>query len=263
MDIKVIIMGIVQGLTEFFPVSSSGHLVILQDLFMFNPPGVSTEVFLHAGTLLAVTAVFYKDIIEVIKGFFSSIGLYKKKNGYEKICWMIIIANIPAGIAGVFFKDSIENFFASSRAAYVFLIITEIYLLVGSLIKNEEITIGRVGFRQAFIIGISQMFAILPGISRSGSTIITGKILKLKPEDAARFSFLIMLPAVGGATLLELKDFSAASVSAGAMIWGVITSFVIGFLALKILLEFVKEYRLHYFAYYCFALGFFGLFYLV
>ena len=254
--LKIIILAVVQGITEFFPISSSGHLVLLQNIFNLNPPGITLEVFLHTGTLLAVLVVFRKEIIKLAQGFFHSLGLISGKNGYEKLAWLVIVANIPAGIIGILFKENIEVIFGSVKLVLVFLIVTGLYLFAGKFFKTEDIEIKNLSFLRSVIIGISQMVAILPGISRSGATITTGMFLKMRREDAAKFSFLIMLPAVAGATLLELKNLGGVS---GIMIVGMLISFFVGYISLKVLLKMITSYKFHYFAYYCIVVGVAGL----
>lgn len=257
--IKIIVLAAVQGITEFFPVSSSGHLVLLQNIFNLDSPGITLEVMLHTGTLLAVLVVFRKDIVKLVLGFFHSLGLISGKNGYEKLAWLVIAANVPAGIVGVLFKDSITPFFESVRWVPVFLIITGLWLFAGKFFKREDIGIKNLSFGQSVIIGISQMVAILPGISRSGATITTGMFLKMKREDAAKFSFLIMLPAVAGATLMELPGLGGLSGNFQFMIVGMLTSFFVGYLSLRVLLKMITACKFHYFAYYCVIVGVAGL----
>ncbi|MDA3792604.1 MAG: undecaprenyl-diphosphatase UppP [Elusimicrobia bacterium] len=259
-----IILGIVQGLTEFFPVSSSGHLIIFQNAFGMKEAGIYTEVFLHTGTLLAVVVVFYRDIIDILKGFLSSFGVFTESVKYKKAAWFLILANVPAGLVGIFFKEFIENLFSGNYIVYILLIVTGLVLFAGRYFKAEKYDINNMGWLKTVIIGISQAVAILPGISRSGITITTGAFVGLKRSEAAKFSFLMMIPAVAGATLLEILEFKnlpGSSINLFELGAGVIASFIVGYIALKLLLAVVKNYKLHYFAYYCAALGLTGLFF--
>ncbi len=266
--LEIILLAIVQGLTEFLPISSSGHLVLFQDIFNISFEGITVEVFLHTGTLLSVIVIFRKDIIKLFKAFFYNLGIIRgEKTGYERLIWFIIIANIPVGIVGVLFKDKIsEYFFADSFKVYIFLIITGMYLFLEKMkffkkakqSPADDIKLKDISLFRTIIIGLSQMIAILPGISRSGTTIITGILLKIKREDAAKFSFFIMLPAVGGATLLELLKLDA-KFNYFNMAVGFLISFIVGCIALKILLSIVKNYKLHWFGYYCILVGIIGL----
>lgn len=258
--IEIITLGALQGFTEFFPVSSSGHLVLFQNIFNINQPGITLDIFLHTGTLLSVTVVFRKDIVKLINGFLRSLNLKKnEKTGYEKLAWLILIANIPAGLAGILLKDKIEVFFQSSYAVFVFLIVTGVYLFVSKFSPKGKLDMKNLNLPKSILIGIGQMVAILPGISRSGMTITTGMFLKLTRKDAAKFSFFIMLPAVAGATLLEAVKLDMASVNILALVTGIIMSFVSGCVAIKILLKIIQNYKLHYFSYYCILAGVAGI----
>ena len=193
MDIlKVIILGIVQGLTEFLPVSSSGHLVLAAELLNFHEEGVAFEVFVHLGTLLSVLIVFRNDVFKMIKApfqFLSSRFEYKETKQYLLWDLYIIVGTIPAAIIGLSFKSKIEAAFSNILLVIVMLAITGTILLISRFMpkKNQEMTL-----LKSLLIGVSQAFAILPGISRSGSTIVTGIFLGIDKEKAARFSFLMV-----------------------------------------------------------------------
>ncbi len=261
--INIIILGVVQGFTEFLPVSSSGHLVILQNLLGINESNITLDIFLHTGTLLSVIIVFRKDIINILAGFFRSLNFRKKEEtGYGKLAWLIILANIPVGIAGVFFKDQIEVFFTGGQPVYFFLIFTGIFLFLSRFTRKADFDIKGLTFIKALIIGFFQMLAILPGVSRSGITITMGILLKMNRKDAARFSFFLMLPAVAGATLLEIKNLESSSLGVLELTIGILVSFLSGYAAIKILLVMVKNYKLHYFSYYCISIGILGLIFL-
>ena len=258
--IKIITLGIVQGLTEFLPVSSSGHLVIFQNIFNVSEPPLTIDIFLHAGTLLAVFVVFRKDILKLLIGFVSSLNIFKRETtGYGKITWLILAANIPAGIVGVFFKDKIELFFHSTYLAFIFLIVTGIILYFSKFCKTGKFNLKNINLPKSIMIGLTQMISILPGISRSGITITTAMALKIKREDAAKFSFFIMIPAVAGATLLEILKISELSVNFIEVALGMLASFITGYFAIKLLLKIIKSYKMHYFAYYCIVIGILGL----
>ncbi len=255
--IEIVISGVIQGFTEFLPVSSSGHLVIFQNIFKINQPGITMNIFLHTGTLLSVIVVFRKDIMKLITGFFKT--LKKEKTDYGKLSWLILAANIPAGVVGILFRDNIEKFFTSSQSVYIFLIITGMFLFLSKFCRNDKLDIKNLTLLKSLIIGIGQMAAILPGISRSGITITTGLLLKLKRQDAAKFSFFIMLIAVAGATGLEITKLDMASINIAELITGIFISFITGYIAIKILLRIVRNYKLHYFSYYCISVGIIGI----
>ena len=253
-------LGLIQGLTEFLPVSSSGHLVIFQDLMGIKEAGLTLDVFLHTGTLMAVIIVFRSDIMRLFKGFLATFT--GKEDKFKKTAWLIVLANIPAGLAGILLKDRIELLFTSSSYAYFFLIITGVILFTGKFFKKEKTDLTQITLITALAIGIAQMMAILPGISRSGITITAAMIMGMKREDAARFSFLLMLPAVAGATFLEMMDMAELGISYIPLAAGFTVSLLSGYAAIKMLMGIIKRYQLHYFAYYCVIAGTVGLLFL-
>jgi len=262
--IKAIIVGIVQGLTEFLPVSSSAHLIFVQKLLGIDQTGIAFDVLLHLGTLLAVIGYFFKDIIEMIKAFFSSIadifrGRFKegfKEDSYKKLTWMVIIGTIPAGIIGVVFKDPIEATFQSLTIPAFFLLITGFLLYYSQRLNVGNRNIENSGIKDSLIIGVSQALAILPGLSRSGTTISFGLLLGLDKEFAAKFSFLLAIPAILGATVVQLKGIGAGiDTNLLAYVLGFLAALVSGYLAISILLKLIREKNLDIFAYYCWILG--------
>ena len=258
MDIlKVIILGIVQGLTEFLPVSSSGHLVLAAELLNFHEEGVAFEVFVHLGTLLSVLIVFRKDIIKMILAPFQFLSSgFDKDDTKQYLYWdlYIIVGTIPAAVIGLSFKSQIEGAFSNIILVIAMLAVTGTVLLLSRYMpkKNQEMTLVK-----SFIIGISQAFAILPGISRSGSTIVTGIFLGIDKEKAARFSFLLAIPAILGASVIKLKDLMAMdsySIPASYLVIGAIVSFIAGYFAIIWLLDIVKKGKLEWFALYCYLI---------
>ncbi len=243
--VQGIILGIIQGLTEFLPVSSSGHLVIIQSLFKnFHQPGISFDVFLHLGTLFSVLIYFRKDILEILS--------FKRK----RLIILLIIGTVPAGIVGIFFKNFIENLFQNVKLVGVSLIFTGFLLYISDKItitdkKEEDITI-----IDAIIIGVFQAIAIIPGVSRSGSTITAGIFRNLKREVAVKFSFLLSIPAILGAVVLSLKDFQHIPHSYYIpYISGFLFSTITGIVSLKILSIMTEIKSLKYFSYYCWTVG--------
>jgi undecaprenyl-diphosphatase len=256
MDIlKVIILGIVQGLTEFLPVSSSGHLVLAAEILNFQEEGVAFEVFVHLGTLLSVLIVFRKDVIKMILAPFQYLSSrFENEETKEYLFWdlYIIIGTIPAAVIGLSFKCDIEAAFSNIFLVITMLAITGTILLLSRFMpkKNQEMTIVK-----SFLIGVSQAFAILPGISRSGSTIVTGIFLGIDKENAARFSFLLAIPAILGASIIKLKDLIAMesySFPFSYLVLGAIVSFIAGYFAIIWLLDIVKKGKLEWFALYCY-----------
>lgn len=267
MDIlQAIIIGIVQGLTEFLPVSSSAHLVFVPYL-LGTESSLAFDTMLHIGTLVAVVAYFWKDLVKMIKAFFSSLLDLTKGNfrsqlhddPFKKLAWMVIIGTIPAGLAGILFKDFFEGLFNNIPAVGFFLLITGI-LLYGSEMVSRKVShkndLKEMSIKNSLIIGVAQACSIAPGISRSGATISTGLFLGLERELAARFSFLLSIPAILGAALVQVKDISSVlDISTVATLAGFIAAIITGYLAIKIVLKLISERNLLIFAYYCWIVG--------
>ncbi|MFW6245478.1 MAG: undecaprenyl-diphosphate phosphatase [Fibrobacterota bacterium] len=249
--LKTVMLGIIQGLTEFLPVSSSGHLVLAQYFFgVKNEKSLVVEVLLHLATGIAVLFVFRKDILDLIKGVFSSDQL-KRRESLTYSGW-IVLGTIPAAFAGVFLKDMFEVFFNSPLLASSMLLVTALLLFFSGSRKDNP---GKLTVWKVIAIGLIQATAITPGISRSGSTIAMALLVGVSREEAGKFSFLLSLPAIFGAALLEMRDISGISLSATSLVSGFVASLVVGILALKLLLAFVKKGKLHYFGYYCIAVA--------
>jgi undecaprenyl-diphosphatase len=262
-----IAIGVVQGLTEFLPVSSSGHLVITQKL-MGIEPDLPFLVLVHIGTLVAVMAYFFKDILDLIKGFFS--GIYKMffevehpravfySNTPFKLSCFIIIGSIFTAIVALSFKDLFESFFASTLAVGGFLILTGVLLVLAEWIGSGKRFSAQMNFIDAVIVGLAQGIAVAPGLSRAGATISAALSRNLERKFAARFSFLIAIPAILGAGLVEAKGLLSLGASASGltnMLLGFIASVVSGYLAIKIFMSIISRMSLRIFAYYCFAAG--------
>jgi len=243
---KVLLLGLIQGLTEFLPVSSSGHIVILGKFLQVDNL-LFLNIILHTGSLLAIFLFFFKDII----GLFSSFSYSKNKSLY------LVVATIPTAIIGLFIKK-----YYSLMEDIVFvsfmLIVTGVILLTTRLAKEKK-DIGIVG---AFVIGVFQGIAVIPGISRSGITISTGLHLGMKREDAFNFSFLIVIPAILGAILLETLDVIKNPVSFdsfGLYTLGFLSSFISSIIALKFLSLVIKKNKIYFFGLYCILIGLIGI----
>lgn len=268
-SLQAILLGIIQGLTEFLPVSSSGHLVIFQHLFGLKEPAVSFNISVHVGTLIVVIIVFRREIWSILFSFvYSLILLFKKKRRFDdiiqdtdfKLSLLIITGSFPTAIIGLFFKSIADKLFSSIMLVGLMLIVTGFLLLLTRNLNKSRKGINLFSFKDAAIIGITQGLAIIPGISRSGSTIAAGLFLGLDRETAAKYSFLLSIPAIIGAEILNLRDFSAGALFADTTIlFGVAASFITGYCALKLLLYIVKKGNLHLFAPYCWAAGVFVL----
>ncbi|MEO0206853.1 MAG: undecaprenyl-diphosphate phosphatase [candidate division WOR-3 bacterium] len=237
--IKIIILSIIQGLTEFLPISSSGHLALLENFMGIEEP-VSITAFLHFGTFLATIIFFRKQIFEILA------GLFKKEPRALNYILYIVIGNIPIVLFALLFRNSIESTFTDIKLVILFLGLTGVFVLLTSIIRNGE---KQISFISAIIVGIGQMFAVFPGLSRSGLTISTGLYANVKPDEAFRFSFLLSLPAVFGANLLEFKEI-ASFPNPAELIVGMLISFVSGYIALRILRALVQKW-LYLFGFYC------------
>ena len=246
--VKAMILAIVQGLTEWLPVSSSGHLVLFEKLL--NYPGtLMFDVALHFGTLMAVFVYFGGDIVDIAREFIS--GKWKSENG--KLAWMLIIGSIPAAVIGFAFKKYFEIAFTSLVIVAFGFAITGVVLLIASLDFKGKRNIGNFGFKNAFLVGCAQAIAIFPGISRSGSTISSGLVLGLKERDAIKFSFLLSIPAIFGAAILEIGNNPLPK----ELIWATLMSFAVGLVTIHLLLNYVltSKKNLRWFAIYVLALA--------
>lgn len=253
--IEAIIIGLVQGLTEFLPVSSSGHIEIAKALL-----GVTIKedllftIVVHAATALSTVVIFWKEIKWLITGV-----LAFKWNDSTKYLAFIIVSMIPAGVIGVLFEEQIESVFMGNILLVgLMLILTGLLLFLTTKLPTSGAN--KLSFKNAFIVGLAQGIAVLPGISRSGSTIATALLSGIGKEEAARFSFLMVLPVIAGVTLLKVKDFITADtvtsdVSNLALIVGFMAAFFSGLLACKWMIKLVKNSKLNYFALYCFVVG--------
>lgn len=256
----IIILGIIQGIAEFLPISSSAHLIIFRNLFGIGKSitpdlELSFDIALHFGTLLAIGIYFFKDFINIIKS-----GLTKgTKENDGKIFWYIVVATIPAAIMGLLFEDIIEN---AIRNNYIVIALALIIMGVIIYIADKKISqdkeISKMSLKDAILIGCSQVFALIPGFSRSGTTIAAGRAMKLKREDSAKFSFYLSAPVVLGAVILSLlKEGTIALIISNLLMFivGVVTSFIIGLICINFLLKYLRKNDFKLFMWYRIALG--------
>ena len=248
---QAIVLGLVQGLTEFLPVSSSGHLAIGRELLGVGASDdLVFEVCVHAATVLATIVVFRKQIWKLLCGLFKF--KYNEETDYVlKIC----VSMIPVFIVGVFFKDYVESMFSSIIVVGVALLVTALLLFLSDRAKPREST--GITYRQAFIIGLGQAVAVVPGLSRSGTTISTGLLCGARREDVAQFSFLMVIIPILGEAFLDLVGGEAAASSVGALplLLGFVAAFVSGLFACKVMIALVKKAKLSWFALYCAVVG--------
>ena len=248
--VEAIILGVVQGLTELLPVSSSAHLYLLSEYFFKWTISDSFDIALHFGTLLAICIFFFKDWISLIKGGFNKV--FKKEDSTEgRIFWYIVAATIPAGIIGIVFEHYLEGYLKQPLIVATALIVMGILLYVVDKKSKSEVSYENMTFKQAFLIGISQVLAFIPGVSRSGATITVGRALKVDRESVAKYTFLLSTPIVFAATVLKIFDFQFSV----AFFAGVLTSFLVGLAVIKFLMEFTKKRNFKVFAIYRVLLG--------
>lgn len=288
--LQSILMGLIQGLTEFLPVSSSGHLALFKILFhVETDTGLLFDVLLHIGTLIAVFIVYFKDIVRLIKEFISIVidcifnitvwigrlGHKERKyrriihNSYRKFVMMIIVSTIPTGVIGYVGRDFVEMASEILLIPGICLIITSGLLLISDFAKDGTKKPRQATFANAFIIGICQGIATLPGISRSGTTITACVLSGFERKFAVKYSFILSIPAILGALVLELKDIGSMSLSSsqvGNYVVGMVVAAVVGYICIKTMLVIVRNKKFKFFSIYCLAVGVLsigGYFYLV
>ncbi len=267
--IQAILLGILQGLTEFFPVSSSGHLVLVQKLLGITDDVLMFDIYLHLGTLLAVFVVFYRSIIKLISSciyglrsiFIDRISFDEvyKSSQEIRIFLGIFFGTIPAGVVGYTLKDFIESLFNSSVTVFTALLFTGCVLIITFFVREKKHQIGSL---YGFLIGLAQALAIVPGISRSGLTISMALFLGIKREEAGEFSFLLSIPVIIGATLLAIKEHIGAGFSTlpwDVTIIGILVSFISGWISLVFLMNIIKHGKIGYFGFYCIAVSVAGI----
>lgn len=263
--LEALILGLVQGLTEFLPVSSSGHLVLGQYLLNIQNTGMlSFDVYVHFGTLISVCVIFRKDLAEMILATWKALHTGTMKSAYQaneyvRMGLAIVVGSIPAAIIGLKYHDQIAEAFRDPKLVSVNLVITGLILFLTRYSKPKKGK--RLGLLSGFIIGLAQSVAILPGISRSGSTISMALFLRLSPGTAARFSFLLSIPVIAGAALLETKTVIRQGMESGfaPFIIGMIAAALAGYISIKVLLRLIERGKFSWFAFYCFALGIAGI----
>jgi len=265
--IQAIIMGMVQGLTEFLPVSSSAHLVIAPEL-LGTQSSLAFDTLLHVGTLVAVIGYFWKDITSMIKSFVSSLldiprGKFKEgvaDDPYKRLAWLVVVGTIPAGLMGVLLKSEFEDLFNSVTIVGFFLLVTGVILWGSEWIAKRNIDkkgkdVKEVSFTNSLVIGVFQGLAIAPGISRSGSTIAAGLFSGLERKLAARYSFLLSIPAILGAALIQAKDIVSFDANTEVLIAGFLSAAIFSYLAVKFMMGYIQKHSLNLFAIYCWILG--------
>lgn len=249
------ILGFLQGATEFLPVSSSGHLVIGQELLGIAIEGIGFEVLLHLATLISVLIVYRERVLNLIRGVF----IDRDVTAWQYV-GLLILATLPAAVVGLTMESRIDELFDSPAVVGWGLLFTGTILLSSRWALRRELTT-ELGLRTALLIGLAQCIAILPGVSRSGSTVVAALWLGISPIEAAAFSFLLSIPAILGAAILKVPELSGGlgGIGAGAMVTGFLVSGVTGILAIRLFVKMLKDRSFSNFAWYCWGIGVFFL----
>ncbi len=265
--VQAVLLGILQGITEFLPVSSSGHLVLAQELLNISHEGdISFEVFVHFGTLFSVLVTFRREILEILSAF---VALFKRprdfpvlyrSNEHLRLGIFIVIGCFPAGIIGLMYEHQVENLFADPKLVAVMLMITGFVIFLTRFVDPKKDA--QVGLISSIIIGCAQAVAIIPGISRSGSTISAGLFSGVSRENSANFSFLMSIPVILGATLLKMRELFSSPPPASKLLTllaGTCVAAISGYFAIQVLLDILRKRKFSWFSYYCFAVGILGI----
>ena len=271
---QALVLGIVQGLTEFLPISSSAHLILVPWLFGWPEPGLAFNVALHLGTLSAVLVYFSGDLLTIARGWLTGLAQRRPLGSPEaRIGWAVLIGSVPAGVVGVLLNDAIDQYFHSGGGGTLAIGLTAVLLVgLGAALwlaeragrRSRSLT--EVGLRDGFLVGVAQALALLPGVSRSGSTITAGLFLGFQRAAAARFSFILGIPAIVGAGMLETMHLLRTGLPASErtlFVVGMAASAVTGFLAIAFLLRFLQRRSTAVFVLYRFLLGAFILVWLI
>lgn len=249
--IQSIVLGVVQGIGEFLPISSSAHLILIPYLFGLQESSLAFDVALHFGTLLAVLVIFFKEWWDLFIGAIKNVGKSKKTNE-GRMFWYLIVATIPAALVGFLLDDIIEGFFRNQIwLIALFLALMGVFIYAGDKwatkhYKGEETKFEKITLKQAFLVGCSQAFAVFPGFSRSGTTILAGRLMGIDKEAITKFTFLLSVPIIAGATVLKVGELAMTT----EVIIGIITSFIVGIISIKFLLSYIKKHDFSVFAFY-------------
>jgi len=260
--IQAILLGLLQGATEFIPVSSSGHLVLLPWLLRWPDPGLAFDAIVHWGTLLAVLAVFWRDLWRLVRAGLNSLRTRSLADPEARIAWWIVIGTLPAATIGYLFEDFFAGLFSSPVAAASFLLVTGIILSASERLGSRTREAEEMSWLDALLVGLAQAAAITPGISRSGATIAAGLLLGVKRASAARFSFLLVVPVILGAGILSLLDLAGSGHLAdrwSLLLAGFLAAAISGYLCIRFLLSYLRRGKLYVFAVYVWLFGAFSL----
>ncbi|MFA5020956.1 MAG: undecaprenyl-diphosphatase UppP [Patescibacteria group bacterium] len=252
-----ILAGAIQGLTEFIPVSSTAHLVIFHDLLGFNlPDNLAFDAILHLGTFFALLAFFWREVWNLIKGFFASLTNWNLKNDFnQRLAWLILIGSIPAVIAGFLLNDLIDQYLHNGRLAIIViavaLILVALLFWLAEKYAKQIDGLKELTWQKSLLVGLAQALALIPGVSRSGLTIIAGLGQKLKREEAAKFSFLLSMPIIFGAGAKSLLQVGFdQNINWLLLACGFLSALIFGYLAVRFLLKYLNSHSLSAFAWY-------------
>lgn len=258
MDIlQAITLGIVQGLTEFAPVSSSAHLVLVPWFLKWDEPSLTFDTTLHLGTLAAVVIYFWRDLVALARAFFASLAERDLMGPTRRLAWLLILGTLPAVMIGALLKEQFEALFSAPGYVGFFLLLTGAVLFLSERVAKRTRDLGKLNWLDALLIGIAQAIAIAPGISRSGATISAGIFRGLEREVAARFSFLLAIPIIFGAGIAQLWEMRKGGVNEVGLplVLGFLAAAVSGYLVIRFLMSYLQTRTLHVFAAYCWIVG--------
>jgi undecaprenyl-diphosphatase len=259
---RALILGLLQGLTEFLPVSSSGHLVLVPWILGWEDPGLTFDLVVHLGTLCAVVVYLWRDIVQLFTGLAYVVRTRRLDRPDARLLLLVALSAIPGAILGYLLEDWFEALFGTPWAVSLLLIVTGALLVVSERLGRRVRSVGQMSVKDALLIGLAQAVAIAPGISRSGATMSVGLLRGLRRDEAGRFAFLMAVPIIAGATAYALlKTIKAGVDASGTLVLavGFIAAAASGYLAIRLLLNYVREHSLRPFAYYCWALAALGL----
>jgi len=250
--LQAILLGALQGITEFFPISSSGHLILAEELFGFKAPDlVAFNVILHVATLFAVVLYFRKQLIKLAK------GIFRKDKTQLRLFWALVLGTIPAVIIGLLFGDIVEQVLSNAKPVLIAMFFTALFFIAAEKFQSQHSSKQKISIMKGSLIGIVQSVALIPGVSRSGSTLAAALFLKMDRENAAEFSFLLAIPVIAGAGLLTVLDLSKESVIIDypVFIGGFIASLLFGYFSVSLLMKLYKKHSLYMFAVYLLCLS--------
>lgn len=256
--LHALVLGVVQGMTEFIPVSSSGHLVLVPWLLGWQSPGLVFDTTAHLGTLVGVLFYFRRDVGEILGAWFGGWASGQWKDPAAKMGWLLIVGTIPAGLVGLVFNGFVESLFSRPAVVAIALLVTGLILVLSEKLGRRILDIRAISLRHAVVVGFAQAVALIPGMSRSGATIAAGLGMGLTRAAAARFSFLLSMPIIAAAGLYQFTEVlqnAEPAPEVGVLIIGFVASLVSGYLCVRFLLAYLQRGTLYVFAVYCWAVG--------